>query len=361
METNINKTLKEFLKNEIFNLPIKQPEKEDFKTFLRKKLDDYIDKLENELEFLELERRRYSKSEILDLQKRLVNHIKKALEKYYMGKPSEAFSEIKKGLDSSNKNYKEVLRIRNFNKNNDFYRIRCHKENFLLPSKDFFHIPFELRGKVKTQRFSIPGFPSLYISTSLYVCWEELNRPNISEFQVVRLNNNKILKIVDLTPPRSEEDNYNTYYKYLMLWPVILACSISVRNYDDSFKPEYILPQLLLQWVREEKEIDGIAYQTTHMDFSNCLSKGEFLNIVLPVSNSKIRGLCDDLKNKFKITEAASINLANGESKFIGKPRYREKETIKEIELVKGRSINYSTSIFGKLEMVLSEMDLNQL
>ena len=81
------------------------------------------------------------------------------------------------------KNYQELLNIKVFNKNYSFYRIRIHKTNFTLSQQEFFHIPFNLRGKVKTQRFSIPGFPSLYLGTTIYVCWEELNRPNINEFQ----------------------------------------------------------------------------------------------------------------------------------------------------------------------------------
>jgi len=61
-----------------------------------------------------------------------------------------------------------------------------------------------------------------------------------------------------------------------MIWPLVLACSVKVKNIEDDFKPEYIIPQLLLQWVRERDDIDGISYQTTHIDFQIVYLKESF-------------------------------------------------------------------------------------
>lgn len=118
-----------------------------------------------------------------------------------------------------------------------FYRVRIYKENFPLPANQFFHIPFELRGKVKTQRYSIPGFPSLYIGTTAYVCWEELDRPNINDFQIVRLENIESIEsiyLLNMVPPLEEFRSPNRLYRYLMLWPLIFASSMTVNNPDDT-------------------------------------------------------------------------------------------------------------------------------
>ena len=50
-----------------------------------------------------------------------------------------------------------------------------------------FHIKYSLRSKVKTQRFSFPGLPCLYLGASSYVCWLELNRPAFDKFQVATI------------------------------------------------------------------------------------------------------------------------------------------------------------------------------
>jgi len=137
-----------------------------------------------------------------------------------------------------------------------------------------------------------------------------MNRPNINDFQAVRLNTSVPLCVLDLSPPKGVANLPERLYNYLMIWPLVMSCSVKVRNYEDTFKPEYIIPQLLLQWVREKEHIDGISYQTTHIDFRKSLSKGDFFNIVLPVKDNKVRGLCDHLKSKFTMTNATSIQLS---------------------------------------------------
>ncbi|MFW1494652.1 hypothetical protein ACEV9S_24505, partial [Vibrio parahaemolyticus] len=57
-----------------------------------------------------------------------------------------------------------------------------------------------------------------------------------------------------------------------MTWPLIAACSIRVKNPSDNFKPEYIIPQLLLQWARDYKSIDGIRYTSTHIEATSLTS-----------------------------------------------------------------------------------------
>lgn len=38
----------------------------------------------------------------------------------------------------------------------------------------------------------------------------------------------------------------NEVISYLIIWPLMAACSVRVKNTTNTFKPEYIIPQLLL-------------------------------------------------------------------------------------------------------------------
>src|SRR5260370_14148207 len=48
-------------------------------------------------------------------------------------------------------------------------------------------------------------------------------------------------------------------------WPLLAACSISVLHPMEPFISEYVLPQLLLQWVRQSSELHGIRYFSTRI------------------------------------------------------------------------------------------------
>jgi hypothetical protein len=353
--------IKDFLDDELFNIPKEQSEKEDFKIFISKTFKNLILKLKSlKSKNIEFDNLNFPLETIIERQIFLVKKIEESIDSYYNGKPREAYNKLISGLNSNLKNYQPLLNIRNFKINSDFYRLRYNNENYPLPSEKMFHIPYELRGKVKTQRFSIPGFPSLYLGTTVYVCWEELNRPNLNEFQAVRLKSVKPIKVVDLSPPSTTNQTEYNYYKYLMTWPLVFASSVKVRNVKDEFKPEYIIPQLLLQWVRENEEIDGIAYQTTHIDTSKKSSKGEFINLVLPVRENKTKGLCKQLQQKFEMTKTTSIQLIETSSGGTKMPQAqgddRLNEKIERLELIDGVSWPYGFAKLGNLEYNLLHM-----
>ena len=56
------------------------------------------------------------------------------------------------------------------------------QEPFIIVTKqeyeieDIFHIPYNLRAKISSNRYSISGYPSLYLSTSLELCKQELKK-----------------------------------------------------------------------------------------------------------------------------------------------------------------------------------------
>lgn len=59
----------------------------------------------------------------------------------------------------------------------DLFRVALVPDAILYDRARVFHTPYSLRAKISTNRFSIAGFPSLYLGTSLPLCCEELGYP----------------------------------------------------------------------------------------------------------------------------------------------------------------------------------------
>ncbi len=225
-----------------------------------------------------------------------------------------------------------------------------------------FHIPFELRNKVSTQRYSIPGFPSLYLGRTIYICWEELNRPSIDKIQAIRYKNVKTLKLLDLTPPLRESDDIQELYRFFMTFPLIMACSVKVKDSSDTFKPEYIITQLLLQWIRNNDKLDGIQYKSTHISTKVFNENTELINLVLPLKTNTEAGICSDLASHFETTKVISWNLlqfATGGQIFIYGDKDGEivNKRIPKLEILDGKKYPYFYSTLGKLENYLEHQE----
>ncbi len=112
----------------------------------------------------------------------------------------------------------------------------------------------------------------------------------------------EIALIIEKKSQHMTEDLENFCHAYLMLWPLIAACSIRVLN-EGPFKVEYIIPQLLLQWISNERsEIDGIRYFSTKVvEYIN--NPKINCNFAFPVKSVASHGFCTKMKVGFKLTE----------------------------------------------------------
>ncbi|MBK9285867.1 MAG: RES domain-containing protein [Sphingobacteriaceae bacterium] len=348
----------ELFQNEIIRLPFHQQAdpKKSFREFLFEKLDAYKSKIDS-LDFSELPSIFSPDVEKL-LVTNLIEGIKKSVDLYLDGYPFDAYSELKKSFDMSMFSH---LTHGTLPEDRSLYRLRKEKGAYSLTQKELFHIPFNNRIKVSTQRYSIPGFPSLYAANSVYVAWEELGRPTPDQVQACRLQTKKPITFFDLTTDvyLGETTVLNSLkpedlWKHLIVWPLIASCSVKVLDREAAFKPEYIIPQLILQIVRKEKKWDGIRFSSTHIDLNKMKSaKGAFYNYVLPVKENKNDGYCDKLNELFEMTEIVPWQIVDTFTKPQGTflhPKDTTPYEIQAIELISEKPLAYQYSIFGTLE-----------
>lgn len=80
-----------------------------------------------------------------------------------------------------------------------FFRARLSENVVEFSSEDMLHIPFNKRHIVKSERFSIPGLPCLYLGNSSYACWVEMGCPADHRFNVAPILLDNTQKVLNLT------------------------------------------------------------------------------------------------------------------------------------------------------------------
>jgi hypothetical protein len=324
----------------------------------------------------------------------------KSTKTYYNGFPSKAYYEFEEGISFIEDflfPYPSPALV--YNELEPYYRARIGKDK-QFERKEMFHIPFENREYVTTQRFSIPGLPCLYLSNSTYVCWEELRRPNIHKMQVSRykLENYK-LKFLDLSLTPSSIcqmlelslvdtmkdikgndvpitkiglDSWDKVtLNYIMRWPLIAACSIKVTKEGGTFKPEYIFPQFLLQWVTHNKQIDGIKYFSIEANASAKINHSQLINFVIPPKEINPTGYCKSLVDSFSLTEAISwefLTITNPDIVQYNQEKLKNNirklginNWLSQLELIKDKKMYYWRTIFGKIELEFIDMEFKKI
>lgn len=377
--TNTEKTFEEIKKiiednSNIFHLPnSNKTSNEHFPDFLKELLSSYEkffkenlnDVINEKIPFLD-----NKKDVVLNRIKGLNNVILKTLDSYYSGKPFQANKIFNKGVE--NAFLKDIQYETEIIKGTKFYRARPDKEK-IFKIKDLFHIDFKLRTLVSTNRYSIPGFPALYLGDSSYVCWEEFDKPKFKNLWFSRFQNRKNLKVIEILLlndflKKIEEDFSESFksahiLRYLVSFPLTLASTIKVKNSKHNFKPEYIIPQMLLEYVISNKEIDGIKFPSTKVNYDSLTNVNAY-NYVFPVKTNKKEGLCNRLKDLFELTNPTSLEneeLFNNPAQK-GTFLYGEQlEPEMKIEITEGEEKYYFNTSFGKIEYVLEKKNLKVL
>lgn len=292
----------------------------------------------------------------------LSNDILQAIREYLLGHPGKAYTSLEHGL-SAVRPHINALQVGTPGATlPPVYRIRISAAPKRFTARELFHIPFELRRLVSPQRFSIPGLPSLYLGGSAYVCWEELGRPPssavyIAQFRFQRPN----IPLLDMTYlPCFLEDYIVNCAKApdpvaleakivaaVVCWPLLAACMTQAHDNAAPFKPEYIIPQLLLQWVTQETSWAGIRYFSTKVGNPANADLGS--NLVLPVQTLAETGLCPTLVGLFEVTSpwnwetALSVNVPMSPTDNKG-----------NIEPAHDAFVDYAATQFWRIESMLN-------
>jgi hypothetical protein len=295
---------------------------------------------------------------------------------YYAGSPGQAFDLLSQMLGQQSQHFGKLYTIPLKPEDlSNLYRLRVADAGE-FGREQMFHIPFELRHKVATQRYSIPGFPSLYLGSSAYICWKELRCPQFDDVYSARLEAKSTVRVLNLGyRPRAvgwyarvqiqSGTNNQQLLEFLlaqvMFWPLLAAASVRVLHPDAPFKPEYIVPQLVLQFVREDRtnNIDGIRYFSLHLDQPTVSVSTELRlgsNFVFPVKTPAAVGLCALLRQQFAMTPVFPWQLV-GRIHLPGTGGAPNDN----IELVRGCPCSYIHTIFGEIEAMSLAMQASPI
>lgn len=336
------------LYREILHLtPYKGGDNKDY----RKTLKEALYKYKHLVDGLDEDDKPASWDNLKNTVTKIISKINEIALNSYKGLPSKAGSKLSNMLRvNQNSVLYKTLPI-----NSAFYRMRTFEDRRTnISHTEMFHIPMEMRRKVTTQRYSTPGYPCLYLGMSVYTCWEEMNRPRMSDCWVSRLNNTSPVRLLDLSVPELDYFVAN-FENYLKIFPIIISCMLPVENAKDVYKPEYIIPQLITEWIIKNK-MTGIYYTSVHKSDGFDFPMSKYQNVAIPVKTPlKQKGYCDILSPLFEITEPMNHEIEH--------LRYGDQIDWEEYELgeLQRQEENYINSAFGHLEEWLGAAGLRIL
>lgn len=236
-------------------------------------------------------------------------------------------------------------------KNTVLFRGRSSETNFLYSKDKMFHIPFDKRYLVGNQRFSVSGLPCLYLGSSVYICWEELDRADYQKCNFSALCNLKEYSVLDLSLPEKIETLSD-----VRKIAIIIACSLKCDK-THFFRQEYILPQNLLQVLINKRNTGHKYTSLLGIRFtSSCLLNGtadiydynvacnvlsdRYVCYVLPICKCKGKNFCPTLNQLFNRSDSVSS---------------QKYELTKKALLIPNQKVvdMYGSTTFAKIEDIL--------
>ena len=203
----------------------------------------------------------------------LCNGILKTIRLYHNGFPAQAYQAFASELShfSRHNNIPYDTQDGPRQQKTPLFRMRGLDEGCACNRSSIFHAPASLRHCLKSSRYSIAGYPSLYLTTSLSLAQRENNQPRQAIASRFEISHDKTLMVFDLgirpqdfTFSKKRDNSVsnkmavvrkNSIRNYLAWFPLLAACSFVRSHQDGFFSDEYIVPQLLLQWVRERNQL----------------------------------------------------------------------------------------------------------
>jgi hypothetical protein len=388
----INNNLEKYislLNHPTLSLPFNQKSEKSsyFPNFVKKYLDSFLNLLNEKL---------HGKISAI-LKKNVKNQIKKInqiINYYFNGNIPAAFSKFEKYFAEIEVNLEKLYPYYNLmnrylsrldniqakeRKLKDLFRGRRSLEsmNEITSKEDMYHPPFSHRYNLRNERYSITGYPSLYLGESAYICWVELGKPNFDEFSVARYRFRKdYFTFIDLSwRPQTiaylilyikEKYDCNDHEliefisNFLIMWPLLFMCSIEVpkKHSEYLFHPEYIFPQFLLQFlIVKKRKQEGICYfsmkreyNSPHLGFSYIYGDRLSLNYVIPIHDTEKKGFSKIIQKKIQV----SLPTSSQRLQILENHQYHYRTlwpNSHQISFENMRSIEYKRTLFGKIEL----------
>lgn len=320
----------DLMSNPRLHLPMRW-DGQNFETALSDVLDTYVSELRSYYETGQGTEIHYGVSVDIPEIASICSEIKSCIQEYHNGFPARAFQIlsqimtklIQTPLDMYQKTGTAEMLIEDDLR---LYRIRKVDYGITYNREDIFHVPASARSMISTCRYSIAGYPSLYLTTSLKLGLEETSESReksiAARFKLVRDQQNIDIQVLELgikpqdfIESRTYENENGRYIptsklrahpirgNYLKWYPVIAACSFIRANRTAPFASEYIIPQLLMQWIRiqsKRNRLMGIRY----FSCASIRSSDMGFDYVFPVNNCEYKGrFCSVLREAFILTK----------------------------------------------------------
>ena len=355
-----------FFDSDEVELP-KSRDTDDFEGFLRRLFKTYVDRV------TPLATPDYVTQQIVAHRPniiRLCTQIRSAVRNYQRGYPDLAFSNIRSAIRRVQVHIDRLCTPFNVAQTQplqELYRIRTAGPlgaNFQRP--DLYHIPFNLRHLVTRQRYSLPGLPCLYLGGTLYIAWEELGRPSFDSIYYARFKPQAGAAISYLdfgyrpalmgaminanqNACQVQSSLADFAVAQAVCWPLLAACSIKRRHGNSPFIAEYIVPQLVLQWITRNTTHDGIRYFSVNLD-TYIDSPAMACNYVFPARQFTPVGHCAILRAKFEMSPPLSWQIIENMGQPPGIPATMPYHGNSSLPLVAGVPIPYIHTPFGSIE-----------
>lgn len=176
--------------------------------------------------------------------------------------------------------------------------------------------------------------------------------------------------VLDLRIPSKNDLIGNDIDIVLKKLPLIIASSICVQEQDGSFKPEYIIPQLIIEYIitknRDKYDnadyslfdfILGIYYTSVHINDELKFPHRTFNNLALPaILVEKKETYCQLLASCFEWTKPTSYSYEDIRCKF--GPVFQDMD---EDSNLTEEELNYKYSKMGELEERMSTFKTNKI
>jgi len=305
------------------------------------------------------------------LMGQLCELVERALAEHFQGAPHRAFDAIDRCFAAIGPDHLAALcSPHDLPESLDFlYRMRISKQQKLTRG-DLFHIPLNLRRQVRPQRYGVPGLPSLSLGGSVYVCWEEMQCPDLNSLHVSRFAavpgaNLRVLEfgyrpalmavLIEYYQRRGDLDRDGPLARfvvaYCLIWPLLAASAVRVRDREQPFKPEYVVPNLILQWIAATRRFDGVRYFSMNVDekYDDPMACANF---VFPAQTSAASGYCPRLAAAFHLSPPVPWRLATGLPPTMGAPPHCNWK----IELITGIRVDYINTHFGAMQAKIADL-----